>query len=186
MESDFDQLLLRVSAGLDAAGVAHMLTGSFALAFYVHEFRATVDLDIVIDASDADVAAFMKLFPPGDQWYVSEDTVRDAIAGRRMFNVIQLATGIKLNFIQTKALELERLKLSRRRRMGAGAASFWIISPEDLLLSKLAWGMPSDSAVQMRDIRTLLRDHPDMDWDYVNHWADSIGVRDWLDQARSQ
>lgn len=186
MDSDFDQLLLRVSAGLDAAGIPHMLTGSFALAFYVHGFRATADLDIVIDASDGDVAGFMKLFPPGDEWYVNEDTVRDAIAGRRMFNVIHLATGIKLDFIQLKAVEFERLKLSRRRRMGSDVESFWIIAPEDLLLSKLAWGMPSDSAVQMRDIRTLLRDHPDMDWDYVNQWADSIGVRDWLDQARSQ
>lgn len=67
-------------------------------------------------------------------------------------------------------------------RAGTG---FWIISPEDLLLSKLAWGRRSDSALQMRDVRTLLRDHSEMDWSYVNHWVDKIGVRDWLERARS-
>lgn len=127
MEQGLDTLLLATSRKLDAAGIPHMLTDSYALAFYVHDLRATADLDIVIDADEGDVSAFMKLFPPGDEWYVNEDTVRDAIAGRRMFNVVHLATGIKLDFIQVKAAELERLKFSRRRRTGKGADSLWVI-----------------------------------------------------------
>lgn len=186
MTVEFDKLLYRISRKLDEAGIAHMLTGSFALAHYVHEFRGTNDMDLVLDAHEEHVGALLAMFPQEDGWYVSEAAMRDALTRRSMFNAIHTSSGIKLDLIQKKADELENLKLKRRKRVARGDKGFWIISPEDLLLSKLAWGMPSDSAVQMRDIRTLLRDHPDLDWDYVNGWADSIGVRSWLDRARAQ
>jgi hypothetical protein len=185
MPDEFDDILFATSRKLDDAGIPHMLTGSYALAFYATELRNTNDLDIVIEAHEKDVPALLAIFPQSEKWYVSEPAVREAIALRRMFNAIHFASGVKVDLVQLNAGEFERLKLSRRRRVERGGVGFWIISPEDLILSKLSWGKRSDSAMQMHDVKVLLRDCPGLDWDYVNQWADSIGVRDWLDRARS-
>jgi hypothetical protein len=39
--------------------------------------------------------------------------------------------------------------------------------------------------VQKNDIRVLMRDYSELDWAYVEQWADKIGVRDWIEGART-
>ena len=179
-----DEVLFDTSRKLDDAGIPHMLTGSFALAFYVHEFRGTNDLDIVIEARADHVGPLMTMFPESDDWYISESAVREAITQHRMFNVINSATGLKLDLIQLKTDEFEQLKFSRRQRVERDGVGFWIITPEDLLLSKLAWGKRGASALQANDVRVLIRDYPELDWSYANKWIDSLGLRDWFEEAR--
>jgi hypothetical protein len=158
----FDEALFETSRKLDAA-----------------------EIPLVIEADESDIDALLRMFPESEDWYLSAEAARAAIAQRRMFNAIHFMSGIKLDLILLKAGEFEKLKFSRRRRVERAGQGFWISSPEDLLLSKAAWGMPSDSAVQKRDIHVLMRDWPELDWNYVNHWADKLGVRGWIENART-
>jgi hypothetical protein len=50
----------------------------------------------------------------------------------------------------------------------------WIVSAEDLILSKLAWALDSNSELQRRDIRQLLAGAIDLD--YIRQWAPQLGV----------
>jgi hypothetical protein len=54
----------------------------------------------------------------------------------------------------------------------------WIVSREDLILSKLVWAKDSGSELQLRDVRTLLNDS--MDRAYLDLWASRLGVLDAL------
>jgi hypothetical protein len=54
----------------------------------------------------------------------------------------------------------------------------WIVSREDLILSKLVWAKDSGSELQRRDVRTLLDES--MDRVYLKHWAARLGVADAL------
>lgn len=184
MESSFDKLLLDVAGKLERAGVVHMLTGSFALALYTREFRATNDLDLVVDVRVEHVPALLAMFPVEDGWYISEAAVRDGVAKRRMFNVIQTGSGLKVDLIPLRDEPYEQAKVARRRLLQRAKQGIWVISPEDLLVSKLVWGKAGDSALQLRDARTLVRDYQQMDWDHVRHWAEQLGVSDWLERAR--
>jgi hypothetical protein len=178
-----DDVLFETAQKLEAAGIPYMLTGSQALSFYA-EPRQTNDIDVVVEASEQHAAAFERIFPRAEKWYLSETAVREAIHGRGMFNAIHTLSGVKVDVILLKNDPLERLKFSRRVRHERAGLTLWIISPEDLLLSKLAWGKRGASARQAADVRTLLRDVAELDWAYVEEWADRIGVRDWLDRAR--
>jgi hypothetical protein len=60
----------------------------------------------------------------------------------------------------------------------------WIVSPEDLILSKLTWAKESGSAVQMRDVRDLLASVGDLDWAYLGQWAGDLMVMSLLEEAR--
>jgi hypothetical protein len=50
----------------------------------------------------------------------------------------------------------------------------WIVSCEDLILSKLVWALDSNSELQRRDIRQLLAGAIDLD--YIRKWAHNLGV----------
>jgi hypothetical protein len=45
--------------------------------------------------------------------------------------------------------------------------STWITSREDLILSKLVWARDAGSELQLRDVKTLLKDS--IDWPLTRH-----------------
>lgn len=179
-----DEAFFAFAKQLDEAGIAYMLTGSLALSFYA-EPRDTNDVDIVLEVSGDDLPVILAMFPEKLDWYWNESTAKSAVENKKMFNVVQSISGFKFDLIVLKASEIEQEKFSRRVRYEKDGVAIWIIRPEDLLLSKLEWGMRGDSAMQAKDVRTLLRDVLDLDWDYLNPRIDRLGLRDWFERARS-
>ena len=59
--------------------------------------------------------------------------------------------------------------------------STWITSREDLILSKLVWGLDTGSEMQLRDVRTLIDES--VDWSYLKDWAAKLGVAGKLDEV---
>lgn len=51
-----------------------------------------------------------------------------------------------------------------------------IVAPEDLILSKLKWAQESRSELQVRDVRELMATGITLDREYLEHWAQGIGV----------
>jgi hypothetical protein len=166
-----------VSDRLSANGLAFMLTGSFALAYYATP-RMTRDLDIVValNARDADMlaAAFASDF------YVDVDAARTAILSERMFNLMHLESGVKVDLIVRKSTEFRQVEFARRRAVALAGIRTWIVSCEDLILSKLVWALESNSELQRRDIRQLLAGVIDLD--YIHKWAPQLGVAPMLDE----
>jgi hypothetical protein len=60
-----------------------------------------------------------------------------------------------------------------------------MVSPEDLLLSKLHWAKDSRSELQLKDARSLIACVSDLDWGYIETWAEDLGIRDLLAEVRS-
>jgi hypothetical protein len=67
------------------------------------------------------------------------DAVRRTVAARRVVNVIIIDLLVRVDFIPVKDAPFQRAEFSRRRRVDLGDFLAWIISPEELVLSKLAW-----------------------------------------------
>jgi hypothetical protein len=54
-----------------------------------------------------------------------------------------------------------------------------LVSPEDAILSKLEWARRSgDSERQLRDAAGVLELNPSLDQQYVEKWAEALGVDD--------
>ncbi|MBZ0137400.1 MAG: nucleotidyltransferase family protein [Planctomycetes bacterium] len=179
-----DDALFAFADKLERAGIEYMLTGSLALCFHA-EPRDTNDVDIVIKARVSDVPTILAMFPEEEGWYWNEDTATRAIENEKMFNVVQSLSGFKFDLIALKSSEIEQEKFARRVRYSKDGRTIWVIRPEDLLLSKLEWGKRNNSALQATDVRTLLRDVPDLDWQYLNPRIDRLGLRKWFEDART-
>ena len=161
MVGELDVLRI-VSERLAAAGIHYMLTGSYAMAFYATP-RMTRDLDLVVELRQDDVVKITQAF--SNEFYVDADDVRTAIASQRMFNLMHLASGIKVDLIVCKQGEYRQVEFARRRQVTMAGVSTWIVTAEDLILSKLLWAMDSGSELQMRDVRSLLGEGVDPDND---------------------
>ena len=102
-----------------------------------------------------------------------------AVRSQRMFNLMRLASGIKVDLIVRKDSEYRRVEFARRQPVNLAGVATWITAREDLILSKLVWGRDADSELQKRDVRTLLDDT--VDWQYLKEWAPKLGVAEILD-----
>jgi hypothetical protein len=164
-----------VSERLEATQLPFMLTGSFAMAYYGMP-RMTRDLDIVVSLGEGDVQGLVAALSP--DFYIDADSVRLAVISQRLFNLMHLATSIKVDLIVRKDSEYRQVEFARRKAVQMNGVKTWIVSREDLILSKLVWAKDTDSELQRRDVKTLLDES--MDRVYLKRWASALGVAEAL------
>lgn len=172
------EVLGDVVGRLDRSGLPYMLTGSLALGYYA-EPRMTRDVDLVVALKLQDAETVAAAFA-GD-YYVPDD-LPGAIAAESFFNLLHLATVTKVDIVVRKNTTYRLQEFQRRRRITVAGQSIWIVSKEDLMLSKLLWAKESRSEVQLRDIRSLAASGYDLE--YVQHWIAHLGLDDVWTEAR--
>jgi len=167
------EVLKTVTARLGGARIPYMVTGSIAVNFYAVP-RMTRDIDLVVELAEEDAGRIVRLFQ--DEFYVDAEMVRRAIAERGMFNLIHNRFVIKVDFVVRKDTEYRRTEFTRRRGVAVEGHPFFIVAPEDLVLSKLVWAKDSRSEVQLSDVRNLLASVEKMDREYLALWAERLSV----------
>ncbi len=163
---------------LERAGIPYMLTGSIALSYFAQP-RMTRDIDIVVELLGRDAKSVAALFAP--DYYVAETDIGTAIATRGMFNVLHLDQVVKVDFIVRKDARYRRHEFGRRQRVRMPGFEAWVVSREDLILSKLAWAKDSGSELQIRDVQSLLAGGADRT--YLERWAPELSVTELLQKT---
>ena len=170
MQNELD-IVRDVSARLDGANIAYMLTGSMAMNYYAQP-RMTRDIDVVVALRPADAARVVELFSP--DYYVSREAVDSSITNASMFNLVHNESVIKVDCIVRKQTEYRLTEFNRRQRIRIEDFEIWIVSKEDLILSKLFWAKDSHSELQLRDIKNLVS--TGCDRAYIEPWTGELGV----------
>lgn len=180
-------VLQRITGALDRAGIAYMLTGSFASVYYGSP-RSTQDIDFVIAATPAQLQAFIQGLPPSE-YYVDTDAALEAQKRQSMFNVIDMKTGWKIDLIILKARAFSQEEFSRRRRLSLEGTSLFIASVEDVILAKLEWSKLAQSRRQIEDAAGILKLRAaSLDFQYLDKWLNNLELtNEWKDvQHRAQ
>lgn len=167
MTQEIDILKL-VCSRLEEANVAYMLTGSFAANFYAVP-RMTRDIDIVIEIPKSDVEKIFQIFQ--DDFYVERDAIFEALQYQSMFNIIHNESVIKIDLIVRKDSLYRNEEFQRRRRIKLNNTEIWIVSPEDLIISKLVWAKESLSQIQIKDVKNLIQSVKSIDEKYIINWV---------------
>jgi predicted nucleotidyltransferase len=160
-------LLKLVCQRLDHSGIPYMLTGSLAGNFYSVS-RMTRDIDIVIEIQDSDVGQFSQIFQ-GD-FYFDRGSIAEAIHHQGMFNLIHNNSIFKVDFIVRKDSDYRSTEFKRKRQVTVDGVKVWVVSPEDLIISKLFWAKDSLSEMQIKDVLSLYREVKDLDREYIQKW----------------
>jgi hypothetical protein len=169
-----------IVAALDAAGIAHMVTGSSASGFH-GEPRTTADIDIVIDPDPSSLRTFIGALDP-DRFYVGD--ALSALARRDSFNLIDVATGWKVDLIVRKERPFSRSEFDRRMPAVVDGVPLHMATAEDTILAKLEWARLGGSERQLRDVAGIFEVSGEwLDRAYLEYWAEHLGLIDDLARA---
>ena len=150
--------------------INYMLSGSVAMSLYTMP-RFTRDFDFVVHLQPENVKSLVNHFKEG--YYCDEDSIRDAILHKSMFNIIDHKSSYKADFIILKNEPYRIVEFERRRLIDFVDMKIYVVSPEDLLLSKLIWVQESQSSLQFEDIRLLVK-MDNLDNQYIGKWIDTL------------
>ena len=158
---------------LNKNNIPYMVSGSVAMNYYSIP-RMTRDIDIVIEIND--IEGFYNTF--NEEYYINKETIREAVKDKFMFNIIHLKEVIKIDFIIKKDTEYRKTEFKRRRQIKIDGLEVFIVSIEDLLISKLLWSRESRSDLQINDVRNLLKEKIDLQ--YLAKWMERLNILDYF------
>lgn len=181
------QALAPVVQAFQKLGISYHIGGSVASSAYGIA-RATLDVDLVADLSEHRIEPLVQCLQ--ELYYIDEDRVRDAVRRRSSFNIIHLASMIKVDVFVLKSRPYDRIAFSRARIEHIDEAKpdqgYRIASPEDVILSKLDWFRQGEgvSERQWNDILGVLKVQRDsLDMQYLWQWAAELELSDLLQRA---
>ncbi|OQP43445.1 hypothetical protein A4H97_11055 [Niastella yeongjuensis] len=163
----------KITDVLNQSNIPYMLSGSVAMSIYIVP-RATRDFDFIIHLEQKYIDHFVQYFQDG--YYCDKDAIQDAVNRRSMFNIIDHASGFKADFVVLKDEAFRLEEFERRKKVDFFDKTIYVVSPEDLLLSKLIWIQDFQSAQQMEDIKNLSAIEQ-LDWPYITKWIEKLHLK---------
>lgn len=182
-------LLAAVSPVVDALerlGVAYSVVGSIASSAHGIA-RASLDADLVADLRDRHVGPFVRLLE--QDYYVEREAVQSAVERRSQFNVVHLATMLKVDLYLLTDRAFDRESFERRQSAALDPEAtrlYRMATAEDTALHKLEWyrdgGEVSDR--QWSDVVGILKVQGDqLDLEYMRRVAAILSIEDLLTRA---
>jgi hypothetical protein len=176
-------LLGRIIGLLDEASIPHMVVGSLASSFH-GEPRQTRDIDIVIDPDPDALHHLLNRIPP-EELYADAAAAAEALERRTSFNVIEIATGWKVDLIMRRDRPFSREELGRRISVRLLDTDVHIATAEDTIIAKLEWATDGQSERQLRDVAAILETQSDnLDYAYLERWIRALDLADAWERAR--
>jgi hypothetical protein len=178
------EVLRRITAALDHSGIAYMVTGSFASSHHGVP-RATMDIDIVIEASPQQLRSFAAMLP-ADAFYVDVGAAIEAHSRQSMFNVLDLISGWKIDLILRKHRPFSLEEFRRRQPAEFQGIPLFVASAEDVVIAKLEWAQLGQSQRQVQDVASILKLRwQDLDRSYIERWISDLSLQAEWSKARS-
>jgi len=170
------ELLKKVIQVLENAGIEHMITGSVVSSMQ-GEPRSTHDIDIIVAIRETDAKSLMVAFPPPD-FYLDEGSVIDAIKEQKMFNLIDVREGDKVDFWILTDEPFDQSRFSRKYEEHVLGIKMQVSSPEDTILAKLRWTkLSGGSEKQFTDaLRVYEVQFKKLDMSYLSFWVKKLDI----------
>jgi len=157
---------------LNTLKIPYMLVGAIAVNYYSVP-RFTHDADLVIQIPPKYIDDLCKTLE--NRYYTDTEMAKEALVSSGQFNFIHFDTGFKIDFWVLQKDEFSQLQFSRRIQGKAFGQDVSIISPEDLILSKLSWFRESDIQKHFLDAVGVYRmQRETMNIDYLHNHAQEL------------
>ena len=164
-----DQALVAVIRALEHIGGPYVLVGSLATNFHGIP-RSTRDADIVlaIDASTMGRLAAALVPDLRIQPQTSFETVTGTI--RHVIEVLDSPFTIEL--FGTSDDPHDQARMARRQRVRLLDQGTWVLTAEDVVITKLRWGQHANRSKDLDDARNVLAVREgDLDMEYIRRWC---------------
>jgi hypothetical protein len=179
-------VLFQVLDALDALNISYMVVGSFASNLWGRP-RSTHDADMVAEIASDQAGPLAQLLE--DSFYAPEFVIREvAQHPGRHFNAIHLKQPFKVDIWSVQQEPYDRERFQRRVKVEMWGRPVWVASPEDTILHKLVWYKISPALQrQYQDALEVYEiQEPNLEQAYLDRWAQTLNVHEYLDQIREE
>lgn len=169
---------------LESLDIPYMITGGSAVGFWGH-IRTTMDIDMLIHLRSNQVDIFLEAVR--NEAYVDAQEAKKAVQNKTMFNIIPNETMFKVDVIPLdESNDYERHKFGRRIKINFQGREIYIISPEDLIISKLIWSKNvGTSERQIADCQSIWKiNQENLDSGYIEEWVDLLNIKDEFNRLK--
>jgi hypothetical protein len=186
MQNEPIEVTFKVTAVFEKLDIPYLISGSLASTLH-GMIRTTQDSDIVAEMGPEHLQPFITAL--GDEFYIDDEMIAEAIQRQSSFNIIHRDTMFKVDvfipqprpYLQSQMARAQRQTFSFDTEVSAKFAS-----PEDTILAKLEWyrlgGEVSER--QWRDILGVLKTRSsELDVEYLKTWAGKLQIGDLLARA---
>lgn len=180
------ELLKRVVETLRDLKIDYMVSGSIVSSLQ-GEPRATHDIDIVVAVPSSSAKDLAAAFPaPG--YYLSEESILEALDSRGMFNLIDVDSGDKIDFWMLTDRPFDASRFRRKYVENVMGMRIAVSTPEDTILMKLLWARESGgSEKQFTDaLRVFEVQYAKLDLDYLRDWARRLDIHSLLEKVEEE
>jgi hypothetical protein len=180
------EVALRVADECERLGITYLIGGSLASSV-AGEPRSTLDVDVVLEISEAQVSQLAKALE--GEFYIDREALSRAIREKATTNLVHLGTAIKVDLFIAGSSPIDSQQLRRRQRIQVATDPdryLFVHTPEDILLQKLRWFRMGDESSdrQWRDILGIcLVQGEALDVEYLKATADILGVSHLLSRV---
>jgi hypothetical protein len=169
----------------DRLGIVYAIGGSVASSTY-GTIRFTQDADVAVQPFSRIADKFYDTVK--DEFYISDEAMQQALSSCGSFNLIHFETSFKIDVFVLGPGEFEQRLLARRRTAKLSDASrrdLSVVSPEDIILSKLRWWETGGTSQRQWDdvLGVLAVQGKALDFDYLVASAKELGLAELLGRA---
>jgi hypothetical protein len=153
--------------------------------------RSSIDVDVAAELLPQHVGPLVAALR--SEFYVSGPKVEEAVAARRSFTLVHLATMMKVDVFVSRRRPFEGALFDRATAEFLDASGTSIPHPvpraEDVVLLKLEWFRSGGEVAERQwgDVLGVLKvAGGGLDRDYLARWAADLGLRDLLERALAE
>ncbi len=178
---------LKVVHILELLEVPYLIGGS--LASSTHGLaRATADADLLADLKSNQIDDFVDAVE--SEFYVSKESIIDALQRRSSFNLIDYSSGFKIDIFIPKNRNFDHMQFSNRVQIAVSPNDkAFFASAEDTVIAKLEWYRLGNevSDRQWNDILGVIKmQESKLDFEYMKDMTKELGISQLLERALEQ
>lgn len=178
-------VVFKVIAVLERLEIPYAIGGSVASSSHGLP-RATNDADLLADLKAENVKDFVEALE--EEFYIAEESAIGAIERRSSFNLIDFATGFKVDVFIPRRREFDRQQLANKVLVVIPNTTekAYVASAEDTVLAKLEWYRAGNevSDRQWLDVLGVIKlQAGKLNVEYMKDMAKTLGIADLLERA---
>jgi hypothetical protein len=178
------EIVRRVFEALEVTSIPYVLVGSFASNIY-GIVRSTKDADFVIRVAPGEFKNLMDALGPG---FVRDPQIQfETVTGTKKYLVSEPESGFEIEFFELSDDPHDQQRFVRRRKLTVLDHDAWVLTPEDVLVTKLNWLHRANRGKDLLDVENVISVQADaLDWRYIESWCDAHGSRPLLEKIRAE
>jgi hypothetical protein len=179
-----EELVGKLVDALEQSSIPYVLVGSLSSSFYGVS-RSTQDADIVVSCHSSRIADLVKAL--GQDFERDPQLAFKTVTATNKTLLRVKKTGVQIEIFFLSDDEHDQERFARRRLVSTFGRKAYLLTLEDVLVTKLRWLHLAGRNKDEDDIRAVLKvQHDRVDWPYVEAWCDRHGTRELLDRLRQE